>query len=644
MYIKEMSLRSVSYFLWVVLFLVYFAGCAVTTCPKIEKDGKIYGWEKGVFREDWDDYYACAVSYIEGGLYHEAIWALEKAIYKRDRDQRRARTYGMHVVDDYFPHREKGIVHFHLGEYHKAKDELELSILQQESDKAFHFLDKVRRTIMRLEKQPVSKPAISVTIPNAIKINGQFRSNSDPVVLSGTIEDRQYVSQISLSEQPLFLKCSQQKIDLYEELSLNQGRREINVMAESLSGGVSKKRIILHIDRSGPTVIVTQRDTGSRLIGYLLDESGVSDFYVNGKPVHIRFGTEVPFDIETGGSIDFMVSDMLGNQTKGDLAQSKFSYGANKYLAGRDHISSDALSRFESKEVSIELDGWPDSETVFVENIHLQGKAISGHPIDALTLNGRNILNKPGPVIFFNQSVNLIPGVNEIIISATDRSGRTQRKNIRIDRKIQTIHHPRFRYRLAIHPFENTGERFFNASLAKYFVALDRFRIRRISDQQHPVYKNKPADGLLLGNMNQTGSSVEVIARFIDGKTSEIIHVMDAYSETNDRSDIEKMAKRLSDKALLAFHRIGGKVTGLKVKWKFWESCPDFIVEFNENNELASKTPFILYRENPVYYNPVTGESLGSDTMIISCGCGKGECPEYFSNETPKIGDKVITQ
>jgi hypothetical protein len=53
-----------------------------------------------------------------------ALKDLATAIGKRDKDQRNARTYGMHFVD-YFPHRELGIAYYHKGDLVKAAKELE---------------------------------------------------------------------------------------------------------------------------------------------------------------------------------------------------------------------------------------------------------------------------------------------------------------------------------------------------------------------------------------------------------------------------------------------------------------------------------------------------------------------------------------
>ncbi|MCP4110994.1 MAG: hypothetical protein GY749_36635 [Desulfobacteraceae bacterium] len=102
-----------------------------------------------------------------------------------------ARTFGMHFTD-YFPHREKGLIHYLEGDYKTAKSELELSAKQYPSAKALFYLDKVRKAIMEQEKQVVSAPRLVVEFPpGKSEIPGEFWTKDDPVTVSGTAEDRQ---------------------------------------------------------------------------------------------------------------------------------------------------------------------------------------------------------------------------------------------------------------------------------------------------------------------------------------------------------------------------------------------------------------------------------------------------------------------
>jgi len=84
------------------------------------KDGKVYGQVRGTFRHKWWNYYERGLSFTDGRFFEEAVKDFNSAIAKREKDQRMARTYGMHFVD-YFPHRELGIVHYQTGNLEAAR-------------------------------------------------------------------------------------------------------------------------------------------------------------------------------------------------------------------------------------------------------------------------------------------------------------------------------------------------------------------------------------------------------------------------------------------------------------------------------------------------------------------------------------------
>jgi len=111
------------------------------------KNGKQYGKVAGTFRHRWWNYYERGLSFMEGEFYRQAIMDFEEAIDQRDKDQRRARTYGMHFID-YFPHRELGIVHYFTGDLQSAQKQLEFSLSQFHSAKAQFYLDHVRKKII----------------------------------------------------------------------------------------------------------------------------------------------------------------------------------------------------------------------------------------------------------------------------------------------------------------------------------------------------------------------------------------------------------------------------------------------------------------------------------------------------------------
>src|SRR4030042_376856 len=136
--------------------------------PECVKDGVKYGVVKGNFREEWWNYQERGMSYLEGGCYEPALADLDHAIKlrrqvdRKEGDQRRARTYGMHFAD-YFGHREKGIALFELGQVDQAIQELETSLSSAEAARAQYYLDKARKAKLEETQADTAAPTVEIT-------------------------------------------------------------------------------------------------------------------------------------------------------------------------------------------------------------------------------------------------------------------------------------------------------------------------------------------------------------------------------------------------------------------------------------------------------------------------------------------------
>ena len=130
------------------LITLVFATSVLRCAPEPSKssymrNGKEYGKVGGAFfRHRWWNHYERGLSFAEGEFYQEALADLKEAISQREKDQRMARTYGMHFID-YFPHRELGIVYYQIGNLEKAREELQLSLSQFPTSKARYYLDRL---------------------------------------------------------------------------------------------------------------------------------------------------------------------------------------------------------------------------------------------------------------------------------------------------------------------------------------------------------------------------------------------------------------------------------------------------------------------------------------------------------------------
>jgi len=90
--------------------------------------------------------------------FETALGLIPGARYPYAMERWRARTYGMHMMEGYFPHRELGICLFELGEYQQALELLETSIQMEPSARAKFYINRSRKQLAQASAPPDSKP------------------------------------------------------------------------------------------------------------------------------------------------------------------------------------------------------------------------------------------------------------------------------------------------------------------------------------------------------------------------------------------------------------------------------------------------------------------------------------------------------
>ena len=85
------------------------------------------------------EYYEEGVKYAEIDSLNEAETCFKQALKFRNKDDKQARTYGMHFME-YFPNRELGILYYKGQHLDLAIDFLEKSMSDEPSDRAREYL------------------------------------------------------------------------------------------------------------------------------------------------------------------------------------------------------------------------------------------------------------------------------------------------------------------------------------------------------------------------------------------------------------------------------------------------------------------------------------------------------------------------
>ncbi len=634
-------------FVLVILAALLLSGCFARQ-PVCKKDDKLYCRARGSFTHQWYDYYERGLSCIEGGCYQQALSDLDDSLKQRREEERKddknVLTYGMHLTN-YFPHREKGVTYYYMGDYEAARSSLERSIEESSSAKARQYLDKVRKKIMEREKEAVSIPQIFITPPDKPKNVDEIITRSDPLTISGIAEDRQFVSEIVVAGQPFYIEGSEQQIEFEKDLKLDDGRYEIDIIARNLLNGEGKRKISVHVDRSGPVITLGVFDPDIGLQGYLYDESGKISLTANGKEVYVPLGKDVSFSlpVETGTtSVTLLAVDKLGNQTEAhinleiitDTGSREFpDFGSLKepILLARGLSETATDARGTSFEPRILLTGLADNKTVYSDLLSVKGEIRGEKNIKTVMVNHKPIYTRPGMIVFFNNSVRLDKlGENEIVVRASDESGRESVKKIIIIRQVREILKPGYRIMLKVAPFMSGAKEadaeqdillqnlFLNGLTARdrFQVALRHelevvlhkqgFKPRRITTENPGQSPFKSASFILFGYIFKTEGKLEIVVKVDNIITSEIEPIIDAYSELPGLSGLEALARDLSEKFHIEFPMTGGKITHKKGERYFADMKMKKKQRINWPVVVGSDTEFIC---------------IGNISQILDRGC-----------------------
>ena len=676
---KEARMKKSTIHVFCLSFLLavsILSGCAhQPDRAAYTKDGKTYGQVRGTFRHKWWNYYERGLSFADGRFFEEAARDFKLAIAKREKDQRMARTYGMHFVD-YFPRRELGIVHYQTGDLEAAKEELSRSLRQYPTAKARFYLDRVRKGLMEKKGGQLAAPRLTIGFPE-----GDVWTREDPVLISGTARDESYVSSVTIKGVPLFMEGAQQQMSFSEPLELAQGRHTVEVEARNLMGRTTKRSVVINVDRQGPVITVedlsvdpASPEKRPTLRGFIYDEAGVSELIVNGRGIPIQKGREVSFKEKlppNSSAVEVVAVDSLGNRTSAHVEVSISSIRRKPLMlafAGADIRGLLVAGLFGPKDKQpprISLKGWADSETVYMNKAYLDGHAADEGMIESLTLNQKPIMRRKGKRIFFNQVVRLRKGKNTIIIEAKDDAGNVATRELIVTRLVPKALQLAERLSMTVLPFGQKGavskaSLSFQDNLTDALVNRNRFRMierdkldvilqeqklsrSKLIDKKTALKLGKlvAAQTIVTGNIIESGIGVEIVGRVIDTETSEILASEDVYDEVKDLQGLRTLAEGMAIRIHRKFPLLSGTVIKQKGKWIFIDIGDD---------KIGLQGRLIVYHEEPINH-PVTGKLLGADNEILGRarvvqvmpGMSKAEMLEGKAASVKPL-DKVISE
>lgn len=671
-----------------LLLLLIIGGCAVERGKVYMVAGKPYCVASGIWRGKWWQHYERAVSCTEGKFWHEAIASFKAALADKRgaKDRWRANTYGVRIIDGYFPHRELGIVYYHLNRYRQAQQELEHSLGNVESAKAKFYLNKTRRVLLQQTKRDTQPPRIRLHGP----ADGLL-TNALHVEVSGYAEDDTYVGSLSINGHEQFVELSMPRLPFARQVALQDGPNTIAVVARDLQGREIRRQVTVHLDRHAPLVSLLRVerlgqavDTRARLQGVVSDHSPIRRFVVAGRKVQLQPGPDGTFDEEIPiapgqAFLPFEAEDAAGNVTRGKIALFRHRQGQQGTREG--HLSVPDLPRWawlhadtvmadqtlplaaplklarqyrDTDGPLIELSRDPvmaggsmcpsrSLAVVYDDTIYLEVKVTDYSDIVSFSIEGKSLLRHRGRQLFFAYLATLrLQRDNGFLMEAIDDKGNVTRCEIVITQEVPQARQIKSRLRVFLEPFKklcHSGilaatvyDHLFNA-----ITARKRFNL---------TMAEKESEGILEGavcesDVPQAPQSLEVIARFVDPETDDAEFTEDVYSEDLSPGDVKTLMDGLALKLLRHFPLEEGTVMARKGK-RLWTNL-------SKTNHVRPRMKLIVFRDASVPGETTSDrgahEILGEARLIdVSDRSSVATLLAPTSTGDVKAHDKVITK
>jgi tetratricopeptide (TPR) repeat protein len=700
--------RSIILYATCIIMSIAIAGCAVQQGKRYEKNGKVYGKTDGLFKEKWNDFYLRGLSYGDGGFWEDAAADFREARQQRDKDQRRARTYGLHFVD-YFPNRELGIACYNLGRFQEAITALETSLAAVETARAKFYLNKARQAWLNKAGLDATAPTIAVSFPPADYITNRFA-----ISISGTARDNFFVAGLSFNNRPQPLELSLPEVAFNQELQLHAGENIITLRAEDLVGSVSPQVTLrVHVDREGPLVFLDAAQDaqgGSLVTGEIYDASGVAKLTLHTHTlaaatgrilrIHERFTAS---EISGRTPLAFEAVDHAGNATRGALSivpsSTAMPYGLPclaSAAAGLPamtlpvapaaaNLLAYAAPGADQGRMQITIKGLHDGQIVFHDALFLEGTVVAPRGIQEVTVNGAALLNasadqslssflkglaqgKRGSLAF-SKLIQLDEGQNSIVIQVRDAGGATTQKKIEVLRKIPKVRQIGSRLSVAICPFKEQNktlepltehvQTFLSYAFVdqKRFHVLERRELQRLLEEQkisqEAIFDTQTAvrlgrllaaETMIFGDIFATEKSIEVVARMVDTETSLILAEKDIYVEGELQGGLKESLQGLALKFKSHFPVCEGSIIAKKTD--------AIIVNLGTDSALSNGMRLLAFTESEPVIDPATGSSLGTDTDILAQlmtsevheKFSKTDVMKQFTSGPLEVGCKVIAK
>lgn len=389
---------------WLGLLLLLLSGCI-----SVQKSSSAGPYT--LIHHNWWNYYQRGRLYLKEEKFNEARRDFETAIgllpgarYPYAQERWRARTYGLHMIEGYFPHRELGICLFELNQPDEALRQLETSLQMEPSARAKFYINRIHQQL-----------AAAATPPRIEMDSVPDWTPQRTLLLKGSAFGTNAVAKLTIHGKPEFIELAAGQIRFQHEIPLQEGRNVIRIEAEDLSGKKAATNILVTADWTPPQLRLHR--SGTALSVTCSDNLSLRQLQINGRSFSAANGQALTCPLDPSGPLRLTAADRAGNRTDWAFTQNEMQRLAQNQTPAPPRLNlADAGKTITLCTPEYALDILAEDDTA----------------LRTVELNGKNLLTATAPLFRALRRVPLSEGTNRLVLTAEDDEGNRTEKQITV--------------------------------------------------------------------------------------------------------------------------------------------------------------------------------------------------------------------
>ncbi|MEE9367420.1 MAG: hypothetical protein V3V05_01010 [Pontiella sp.] len=419
-----------------------------------------------IHHHNWWNYYQRGRLYVQDEKFQAAQSDFQTALgqipgarLSYAKESWRARTYGMHLIEGYFPHRELGICLFEQQQFSEALELLEFSIQMEPSARAKFYINQVHAALAR------------ASTPPRIEINTLSGWTPQRALsFQGTVEGPNPIVALAINGEQEFIELATSHRPFLRKLALKEGRNVIPIVATDVADNQTTTNLIISADWTPPEIHLHR--AGSSLTITCTDNLGLNQLEINER---IEYATSnehtLTHPLIAGEPLHVTASDHAGNRITWSLSKKEIQHLAQPSETGppRLHVTNaDKTITLYNPEYVLDLRA--DDDTA----------------LETVQLNGVNLLTQITPLFRTMRRIPLELGYNRFELMAEDTDGNQTSTEITVRYRQPEYRDRIYRLATALAPLEGeipdiTFKRRVN-HLIGHELTLDPVRFNLLAD------------------------------------------------------------------------------------------------------------------------------------------------------------------